>query len=288
MKYQVTDIQRFCMHDGFGIRTTVFLKGCPLSCFWCHNPETARHQPELLYHEAKCVHCQSCAQCQKGVHSFTPLHMMQREDCQNCGACAELCPTGALTMTGKEMTAEEILSVVRRDKAFYGEQGGMTLSGGEPMLHPEVSIGLLQMAQAEGINTAVETSGFFAPGYVAPLCKAVDCLLWDIKDTDPVRHLANTGVDNKQILENLFLADSFGMPIILRCVLLRGVNLNKAHLGKVKEIYQSLKNAVRVDLLPCHSLGNSKKQALGEAVRDLSIYEPSQEEMALARAFFEE
>lgn len=128
MEHLVTDIQRFCMHDGFGLRTTVFLKGCPLNCFWCHNPETKNYKPELLYNSSKCIGCGSCI-CENGVHSFDVEHTINRNNCILCGKCEKICPTGALSLSGKLMTTEEIIGTVLRDKAFYGDNGGMTVSG---------------------------------------------------------------------------------------------------------------------------------------------------------------
>lgn len=285
MEYIVTDIQRFCMHDGFGIRTTVFLKGCPLKCFWCHNPETSSVKPELYFYSAKCINCGGCEVCENNAHLFNGKHTLNRQNCKSCGKCADICPTGALSMVGKVMTGEEIINTALRDSAFYKSSGGITLSGGEPMLYPEKCIELLKLAKQNNLNTAVETSGYFDEKYVEPLCLNADCLLWDIKDTDNLRHIKNTGVSIEKILNNLYLADKFNVPIILRCVLLKGVNLNPEHLSEVKRIYKSLKNAVRVDFLPCHSLGNSKAQALGQNFLSLKEFEPKKEDIIYAENF---
>ncbi len=285
MQHIVTDIQRFCMHDSPGIRTTVFLKGCPLRCFWCHNPETKHPAPQLMFREAKCIGCGACLTCENGVHTDADgARRIDLDKCAACGCCAELCPTGALSMAGKRMDSREILEVVRKDKAFYGKEGGLTVSGGEPMLHPEACIELLRLAKQEGLHTAVETCGFFPKEYLPQLCEVTDLFLWDVKDTDDARHSQNTGVSNAAILENLRRADSFGVPIVLRCVLLKNVNLNDEHLRKVGELYRSLRSAIRVDLLPCHSLGSSKAEAIAARVPDLRPYEPSNEEIAAANA----
>ncbi len=189
-------------------------------------------------------------------------------------------------MCGTEMTGQEIPDAVLKDRAFCGKEGGMTVSGGEPMLYADKCTHLLQLAKQAGINTDIETSGYFDRWYVEPLCKSVDWFLWDVKDTDPQRHLQNTGVGNDRILENLFLADTFGVPIILRCILLKDVNLNREHLDRIRQIYSSLKNAIRVDFLPCHSLGNAKRHALGEKTIDLTEYEPGKEGVQFARSLF--
>ncbi len=284
MKHTVADIQRFCTHDGPGIRTTVFLKGCPLHCFWCHNPETNSEKQQIFFYENKCIGCGGCV-CENGAHNLGEMHSFDRRKCVLCGSCVQNCVTGALCFSGKSMESNQIIDLACRDKAFYGQTGGLTLSGGEPMLHPDRCLELLTLAQKTGLNTAVETSGFFPKEYVAGLCNVTDCFLWDIKDTDDERHLENTGVSNKQILENLYLADSFSVPIIIRCVLLSGVNLKEEHIRSVKELFYSLKNAVKVDFLPCHTLGNAKAESLGMEYRDLSIYTPTPQEMQFVQSY---
>ncbi len=182
------------------------------------------------------------------------------------------------------MTSREILDIALRDKAFYGKEGGITLSGGEPMLHSEACIELLRLAKERGLHTAVETSGFFSTEYVKPLCEVTDVLLWDVKDTDDARHKKNVGAPNKLILNNLCYADTFGVPIVLRCVLLKGVNLCEEHLKNVGELYSSLKNAIRIDLLPCHSLGGAKGDIIGIQTAELTKFEPSIGDMEYAHS----
>ncbi len=280
MKHIVTDIQRFCMHDGPGIRTTIFLKGCPLNCFWCHNPETKKSTPQLMFHETKCIGCGACFTCEAGVHSdYEGKHRVDFKKCIACDRCTDLCPTKALTVVGVSMKSQEIIDVVLKDKAFYGQNGGLTLSGGEPMLHPEACIELLTLAKENGLNTAVETCGYFDEKYIEPLCKVTDCFLWDVKDTDDVRHKANTGVSNEKILKNLKLADQYNVPIILRCIMLKGINMNDEHKSKVKDIFASLNNGVRIDWLPCHSLGAAKAEAIGTRKIVLAPFEPLKEDM---------
>ncbi len=280
MTHTVTDIQRFCMHDGPGIRTTVFLKGCPLNCFWCHNPETKNSSPQLMYYSAKCIDCRACFSCKNNAHyRQNGIHKIDFKKCIACGECTEVCPSGALAISGKIMDSQEIIDAVNKDIAFYGKDGGITISGGEPMFHPDACIELLKLAKENGLHTAVETCGYFHKKYIKPLCEVSDILLWDIKDTNNFRHKLYTGVSNIDILDNLRLADSFDVPIILRCIMLEGLNLEKEHLNKVKSIYSSLKNAVAVDYLPCHSLGTSKCEAIGANPINLTKFELSREEM---------
>ncbi len=234
-----------------------------------------------MFHETKCIGCGACFACEAGVHSVSDgSHSVDFKKCVACGKCTDLCPSKALTIAGASMESKEIIDTVLKDKAFYGDKGGLTLSGGEPMLHPEACIELLTLAKSHGLNTAVETCGFFDKKYIPALCEVTDCFLWDIKDTDDERHKANTGVSSEKILSNLRLADECGVPIILRCVILKGVNMDEAHISNVKKLFSSLKNGVRIDFLPCHSLGNHKAEAIGADKTDLTGFEPSKEDMS--------
>lgn len=285
MKLRVSEIQRFCMHDGPGVRTTVFLKGCPLRCAWCHNPETQRHQPELLYYPKKCIGCGLCASvCKHRVHDLTQRgHAVHRELCQACGACAQSCPTGALEMCGREMTVAEILAVLERDRAFYGEHGGMTLSGGEPFAQKHAAVALLQACREHGISAAVETCGYADADVIRAAIPFVDLFLWDVKDTDGERHRRFTGVTNQPILQNLRLADSLGARIRLRCILVNGINTRREHYEKIAELAASLHNLDGVDLIPYHAYGGTKSVFLGQADSGRRDWIPTHEQMEEAR-----
>ena len=260
----VTAIQRFCMHDGPGVRTTVFLKGCPLKCRWCHNPETQSAQVGLFYDEAKCIGCGSCAVCSEGAHGFADgAHVFDRDRCVRCGNCADVCPTGALKRDCRMMTVGEIADEVMRDKAFYGERGGVTVSGGEPTVHPEGVIALLRECKKLGITTAMETCGYFPAALIPELCEVVDLFLWDFKDSDEERHIANTGVSNRRIIENLREVDRRGGKTQLRCIILKGINSDDGHIRAIAALRDSLENCVGVKLLPYHPMGESKGRMLG-------------------------
>ncbi len=260
---KVAEIQRFCMHDGPGVRTVIFFKGCPLHCAWCHNPETQSPRPQLLFEAKKCIACRACGECPRGVHSFVGIHTLRRENCISCGSCTSLCPTGALSLCGKEMTQKELLAAIQRDAPFYQNGGGVTLSGGEPFLQGEAVLELLKLCKKNGVSTAVETCGFVSPALLKEAIPLVDLFLWDVKDTDETRHLAYTGVSNKTILENLRLVDSLGGRTRLRCILVSGVNTNDAHYTAIAKLYHSLQNCEGVELLPYHPYGDAKARAAG-------------------------
>lgn len=260
---RIAEIQRFCMHDGPGVRTVIFFKGCPLRCAWCHNPETQSPHPQLLFEEQKCLACRACGGCPQGVHRFEKMHTLRREFCSACGKCTSLCPAGALTLCGKDMTPAELWEIILRDAPFYQNGGGVTLSGGEPFLQGEEAPELLKLCKERGISTAVETCGYVSPALLEKAVPFVDLFLWDVKDTDEARHLAYTGVSNKPIVENLRRVDSLGGKTRLRCILVNGVNTEEAHYTAIAELFHSLQNCEGAELLPYHPYGDSKAKAAG-------------------------
>ncbi len=259
IKLSVAEIQRFCMHDGPGVRTTVFLKGCPMRCFWCHNPEMQSAEKELLFFKNRCIGCRLCEQCGNGVHTFDKGHSINRALCVSCGECEKNCPASALQICGGDMSVDEIIRAVKKDAAFYGQTGGVTLSGGEPFLQSG-TVKLLKALKAECINTAVETCGYYDVTDAVPY---TDLFLWDIKDTDEERHRKYTGVSRRRILDNLYKADEAGAEIRLRLILVNGVNTNKAHYKNTAEIMAKLKNCTGADVLPYHAYGGVKAELLG-------------------------
>ena len=284
IKLKVTEIQRFCMHDGPGVRTTVFLKGCPLHCAWCHNPETQRRQSEILFYKSKCIGCRACESvCESGAHSFGNCHEYERSKCSFCFACANECPTRALEACGREYTAEELISIIEKDKAFYGNAGGMTLSGGEPLLQGEGAVMLLRACRERGVSTAVETCGYVDESVLLSVIPCVDLFLWDVKDTNDCRHERYTGVSNKRILENLALADANGAKTRLRCILVNGVNTNEEHYRAVAEIASSLANCEGVEWIPYHAYGGTKATFLGLEDNGRAEWIPTPEQLEQAR-----
>lgn len=279
MKLEVTDIQRGCTHDGPGLRTTVFLKGCPLHCLWCHNPETQKATKEFFYRPDKCIGCLRCTGvCPMGGHTGKDgIHELDTTNCIHCMACAESCPGGALEAVSKTMTVEEVLAQVLEDKPFYRRRGGLTVSGGEPTVQKDGLLALLDGAKAAGISTCLETCGYFPESLVGALAQRVDLFLYDIKDTNPARHLQNTGADLDRIIHNLRLLDNLGAKTVLRCVLIPEVNMDDAHMAALAQLFHSLQHCEYMELLPYHPYGLSKSAQLGR--EDARFTQPEQADM---------
>ncbi len=282
---RVADIQRFCMHDGPGVRTTVFLKGCPLRCAWCHNPETQNSKKELLYYKNKCIGCGACAVCSQKAHTFSEFHDINRDLCIGCGECSIECPTGALEIVGKDYTIQELLTIIEKDRAFYGENGGITLSGGEPFMQPEEALSLLEQCKKKGIHTAIETCGFFPSNILNRAVTLTDLFLWDIKDTDSYRHKEYTGASNEKIISNLMIADSLGAKTRVRCILINGVNTDQQHYENIAVIVAQLKHCEGVEFLPYHSFGGAKSAALGKSNLGNDSWIPFKEQVAGAKEY---
>ncbi len=262
------DIQRFSLHDGPGIRTNVFLKGCPLRCIWCHNPEGQRPEPQLLVDAARCIGCGACAAaCPQGAHRFPDVaHTFLRGRCTGCGACAPGCVSGALSLAGRRMSAEAVLREVLRDREFFVQSGGgMTVSGGEPLAQPQFLLALLRAAQAADISACIETSGFAPWAAVEPTLPYTQYYLFDLKVGDNATHRRVTGVPLAPILENLRAIDRQGGKTILRCPIIPGVNDTEAHVRWVASVADTLRGVQEIHLEPYHTLGLSKSERLGEA-----------------------
>lgn len=282
----VVRIQRFSTGDGPGVRTTVFLQGCPLSCVWCHNPETQSAQPVLLTDPASCIGCGACiAVCPAGARRWGAdgAPVFDRAVCRACGACDGVCPTGACELSAHAMTVEEILRLVLRDAPFFGEHGGVTLSGGEPLFHPG-SLALLEALRAAGLHVAVETSGAVPRSRMVAAAPLADLWLYDIKDTDPPRLRAMTGADAGHILDNLAACDAHTAGRIrLRCILVRGVNHTPAHWQAVAALSRRLLHCDGVELLPYHAFAGSKSLRLGRPDVSRPDWIPSPADIAEAK-----
>ena len=265
MNGKIFNIQRFSTSDGPGIRTTVFFKGCPLSCVWCHNPESHSAKNEIFYDARKCISCGFCLKaCENSCHSFDNGHVYLRDNCEKCGSCASLCPSKAIEVCGDEKSADEVLDVVLRDLPFYEQSGGgITLSGGEPLMQYDFATEILKKAKEKQLHTAIETSGFCAKP-LDEIAKYVDLWLFDIKLFDEDEHKRYTGVSNEKILENLRYLDDIEANIILRCPIIPDVNLKKEHFEKLSVLTKTLENVSAIHLEPYHPLGISKLSLLGK------------------------
>ncbi len=217
----------------------------------------------ILFHAEKCIGCGQCIDTGCGAQKFEPSRYIDRERCVSCGSCVDLCPSKAIESSVYEMETGDIMKAVGRDRAFYGNLGGITLSGGEPMLQADAALELLRSAKSDGINTALETSGMFAGKYLPQLAETVDTFLWDYKDSDPARLFENTGGNLSMIENNLRKADSLGAEIRLRCILIHGINTENSHAEKIKELAGTLKNLKGIDLIKYHPMGQSKYEQLG-------------------------
>ena len=298
---RVLNIQQYCSHDGPGIRTTVFLKGCSLRCKWCANPESIRPKPELNYDQKLCVGKKECGICLRSPFPEGGFYVVDGEDDKVrvnwdlATGCNEetvaLCPTGALQMFGKLMTVDEVLEVVEKDSSFYRSTGGgMTISGGEVMLQPDFAAALLKGAHDRGINTAIETACNAPWANLEKVLPHVDTMLHDHKLTDPVRHKKWTGVSNERILANFKRAyETFpNIDFIARTPLIPGVNADEEHIRSVLEFIRPYRNVIDYELLPYHRFGLGKYEHLGK-VYELDDYKtPSDELVAHLRSIIDE
>ena len=277
----VFNIQRFSTHDGPGIRTTVFLKGCPLSCWWCHNPESKQAQPAVIYDIDKCMNCGLCAKaCLHGAIGFesdTPVIDSSR--CILCGRCSRRCPAEALELVGKKMTVAEVLAEIEKDRVFYDESGGgVTFSGGEPLLQAEFLTALLHSCRARGIHTAVDTSGHAAWQDIAKVSEATNVFLYDIKHMDSSKHESFTGVPNELIVDNLKRLSLIHQDIRLRVPIIPGLNDDLERLLMTGRLAVDL-GILQVHILPYHGIGAGKYTRVGEAYRLPELVPPSPERM---------
>lgn len=278
----VTNIQRFSIHDGPGIRTTVFMKGCNLRCFWCHNPETLAPKPEIQFFPERCIGCGSCFKvCPEGAHVLVDgQHVFQRERCVGCGTCANNCFSEALLLVGEVKTHEQVVAEILRDKAFYEtSEGGVTLSGGEPLLQLQFSYDILAACRAEGIQTAIETAANLPWERIASILPVVDIVMMDIKVLDSDHHRECTTVPNERILANAVKLSQQPQPLLIRTPIVPGVNDNKEEVGKIAAFISKFPNLMYYELLPFHPMATSKYDSLGIDYRARNLKRPTVELM---------
>jgi len=267
MKGIVTDIQRFSLNDGAGIRTTVFLKGCNMRCSWCHNPETISAHSQLMFYENKCIGCGKCFQvCPQGAHKMVDgKHVIDRDLCVNCGKCTESCYAEALVMCGKLMSTDDVMRQVRQDKAYYdASHGGVTISGGEVLCNSAFAEELADKCHEEGIEVAIETNLSIPFEKVQSLFEKVDFIMCDLKIFEDKLHKKYTGISNKVVLENMKKLDTLNKPVIVRTPLIPGVTDTKENICAIAEYIKDMKNLQRYELLNFNPLGEGKYRSLNK------------------------
>jgi pyruvate formate lyase activating enzyme len=261
----IFNIQYFCVHDGPGIRTTVFMKGCPLNCLWCHNPEGIGTKTHLSFSAAKCINCGACVKACPEVHKMVDgKHVIDRNACTGKGNCVVACPTKALDTVGRAVTVQEVFNEVMKEKRYYeGSEGGVTISGGEPALQGEFVLSLAQALKKENVHVALESSGICKYETYEKLLPYIDLFLYDCKETNPELHKKYTNVKNTRIMENLRKLHAAKANILLRCPVIKGLNDRDDHFKALAEISKELPNLVGVEILPYHKLGTSKAERMG-------------------------
>ncbi|MFN2141613.1 MAG: glycyl-radical enzyme activating protein [Candidatus Promineifilaceae bacterium] len=279
----IFDIKRFSIHDGPGIRTTVFLKGCPLRCAWCHNPESQRPEPQIMLRPSRCILCGACVdECPEEAISWNGVGpVTDRALCVACGVCTDFCAGEARELVGREMGVAEVLGEIQRDLAFFDESGGgVTFSGGDPLFQADFLLALLRGCKALELHTAVDTSGAAAWETLERIRPFVDLFLYDIKLIDDGRHREATGSSNRAILDNLRRLSEAGETIQLRLAIIPGINDDEENLRRTAEFAAAMRHIRGISILPFHNTAQDKYGSLGLEYRLAGVQAPSEERMA--------
>lgn len=278
----VFDIRKYSIHDGPGIRTTVFLKGCPLSCWWCHNPEGRSPKIEIILRSNRCIHCGVCLDiCEEGaVYQHNDEILLDRTKCTLCGACVDECYAEARQLVGKQMSVPQVMTVIESDRVFYEQSGGgVTFSGGEPLMQPRFLQALLSACRESGIHTAVDSCGYASWDTIESLRSDVNLFLYDIKLVDDERHRHYTGVSNRLIIDNLRRLSELNHPLIIRFPLIPGINDDTLHLKQFSQMVLGLPHIPPIDILPYHASAENKYNSLGMNYPLSHLGSPADEQM---------
>ena len=288
----IFDIKRYALHDGPGIRTTLFLKGCPLRCAWCHNPESWSPKPQKLYKRSKCIGCGSCvAACSQDAIELTPDGVVPTENrCVLCGKCTDACPAAALEMSGRAWPMDELMAEVEKERGVMADSGGgVTLCGGEPLMDPDYALGLLRELGRRDFHRAVDTSLFVSPELIPEVARECELFLVDLKTMDSEVHRKYTGVPNDLILNNIRLLSGLGARYFIRIPLIREVNADRDNLEATARFLTSLPTPPEeVDLLPYHDIGKGKHERMWSVYNPLgyAFSAPIQKEQEAAAELF--
>ena len=279
---EIFDIKKYAIHDGPGIRTTVFFKGCPLSCCWCHNPESIARTTQRFYRQERCIDCNECVQaCGEGAIQ-TSAHGLRWNSsaCIFCKTCAGICPAEAVEFIGKRMTVDEVVAEITKDTLFYDESGGgITISGGEPLMQPTFLLELLEACGKLDLHRTVDTSGLADTRILLETATCTDLFLYDLKHMDPEKHAEFTGVSNKKILANLKILSRQGSEIIVRFPIIPGFNSDRENIDQTGAYVASLPGVGRINILPYHSAATAKYNNLGLKFNTSDVAKPSRDQL---------
>jgi pyruvate formate lyase activating enzyme len=277
---KIFDIKKYAIHDGPGIRTTIFFKGCPLSCWWCHNPEGIAYTTQRLYRRDRCIGCRECVAacaenaieiCAKGIN-------WNAAECVYCGTCEDLCPAEAVDIIGKTMSVDEVVAEITKDTVFYDEsRGGITISGGEPLMQPSFLIALLDACKKLELHRTVDTSGFAESHTLLEAATRTDLFLYDLKHMDSEKHTRFTGVSNEIILNNLEVLSRQETEIVIRLPIIPGFNSDQENIDKTGAFIASLPGVSRINILPYHCAATAKYKNLGLDFNTSDLLKPTRE-----------